>query len=502
MLLGFGALVTAGGIVAPLGLGYVATHVMRQSVPAAKLGAAHEDVSFTTSDGLELQGWYVPSKNGAAVIAFPGRSGPQAHTRMLARHGYGVLLFDRRGEGASEGDSNLFGWGGDKDILAAIEYLKTRPDVEPGRIGGIGFSVGGELMLQTAAETDDLAAVVSEGAGTRKFGETMEEFDGLEKWIQATGSLFSTVGTAVFSSTMPPPKLTDLAPKIEQPLFVIWAPNGGNVEHMSTRLLRARARPEADLGHADGQACARHLRPAEGVRAARSWVLRPCAPRLSSVSSLPTGTVTFLFADVEGSTRLARELGEGWQRVLADIRRLLREAVAKSDGHVVDARGDELFAVFTTPSEGAVAATDAQRLLGGHTWPTPVRVRIGLHTGTAAIDEDGYVGVDVHRAFRIASAGHGGQIVTSEACAAELTPERELRDLGLWSLPELPEPERIFQLEEPGLGGSFPRSVLVPAARLSASCSPRTRCCSAKALRGCSRTPASTSSPNPGTPKT
>ena len=94
--------------------------------------------------------------------------------------------------------------------------------------------------------------------------------------------------------------------------------------------------------------------------------------------------------------------------------------------------------------------------LGGHNWPTPVRVRIGLHTGTAAIDEDGYVGVDVHRAFRIASAGHGGQILTSETCAAELTPERDLRDLGLWSLPELPEPERIFQLDEPGLGGSFP----------------------------------------------
>ena len=85
-----------------------------------------------------------------------------------------------------------------------------------------------------------------------------------------------------------------------------------------------------------------------------------------------------------------------------------------------------------------------------------MRVRIGLHTGTAALDEDGYVGVDVHRAFRIASAGHGGQILTSETCAAELTPERDLRDLGLWSLPELPEPERIFQLDEPGLGGSFP----------------------------------------------
>ena len=280
-LITVGALLAAVGFVVPLSLGYVATHVMRQSVPAANLGAAHEDVSFTTSDGLELQGWYVPSKNGAAVIAFPGRSGPQAHTRMLVSHGYGVLLFDRRGEGASDGDSNLFGWGGDKDILAAIEYLKSRPDVDPQRIGGIGFSVGGELMLQTAAETDDLAAVVSEGAGTRKFGETMEEFDGAEKWIQATGSLVSTVGTALFSSTMPPPKLTDLAPKIEQPLFVIWAPNGGNVEHMSREYYRLAQRPEGDLDDADGQACTRDLRPAEGVRATCGWVLRPRAPRLS-----------------------------------------------------------------------------------------------------------------------------------------------------------------------------------------------------------------------------
>ena len=117
--------VLAYATIAPLGFGYVITHVMRQTVPAANLGAAHENVSFRTSDGLELQGWYVPSKNGAAVIAFPGRSGSQAHTRMLVRHGYGVLLFDRRGEGKSEGDSNLLGWGGDKDILAAVEFLKA-----------------------------------------------------------------------------------------------------------------------------------------------------------------------------------------------------------------------------------------------------------------------------------------------------------------------------------------------------------------------------------------
>ena len=174
------------------------------------------------------------------------------------------------------------------------------------------------------------------------------------------------------------------------------------------------------------------------------------------MSTLPTGTVTFLFADVEGSTRLSRELEEGWQPVLADLRRLLREAVAAADGHEVDSRGDELFAVFAEAETAAQAAVDAQRRISGHNWPAPVRVRVGLHTGTAALGEDGYVGVEVHRAYRVANAGHGGQIVTSEASALVLTPGRELRDLGLWALPELPDPERIFQLDEPGLGGDFP----------------------------------------------
>src|SRR5918994_652278 len=143
LLIAAGALVLGAQVLFPTALAYVVTHTARAEVPAPSLGAAHEDVAFRTSDGLRLQGWYVPSRNGAAVIAFPGRSGPQKHARMLVRHGYGVLLFDRRGEGASEGDSNLFGWGGERDIDAAVEFLRARSDVEPGRIGGIGFSVGG-----------------------------------------------------------------------------------------------------------------------------------------------------------------------------------------------------------------------------------------------------------------------------------------------------------------------------------------------------------------------
>ena len=142
----------------------------------------HEDVTFTTSDGLTLHGWYIPSRNGAAIVDFPGRLGTQAHARMLARHGYGVLLFDRRGEGRSEGGGNLLGWGGEKDIIAAVDWLKRRPDVDPDRIGGIGLSVGGELMLEAAAKDPDLAAVVSDGAGARQFEEDRKAFPGAAFW--------------------------------------------------------------------------------------------------------------------------------------------------------------------------------------------------------------------------------------------------------------------------------------------------------------------------------
>jgi pimeloyl-ACP methyl ester carboxylesterase len=244
------ALIAAGGVVVawelmmPIALGYGTTHIVRPVVPVANLGTGYEDVSFRTSDGLDLEGWYIPSRNGAAVIAFPGRNGPQKQTRFLARNGYGVLLFDRRGEGASDGDGNLFGWGGDKDVLAAIEFLKSRPDVDPDRIAGIGLSVGAELMLQTAAETDELAAVVSDGAGTRWFAEEMDEFHGVDKFLGIPLLAMKTASVAVFSNTAPPPKLTDLVPRIEQPVFFIYAPDGG-VETMSPEYFRLARGPKA-----------------------------------------------------------------------------------------------------------------------------------------------------------------------------------------------------------------------------------------------------------------
>jgi dienelactone hydrolase len=234
-LLAAGGLVVALAVVLPIGLAYVTTHTGRAVVPPNHLGVPYEDVSFTTGDGLELEGWYVPSRNGAAVIAFPGRNGPQKQTRMLARHGYGVLLFDRRGEGKSEGEPNSWGWGGDADVKAALAYLQRRPDVDPERIGGIGLSVGGEMMIETSAETGALAAVVSDGAGARSFSEEMDQDAGeLEK--RTLGGLLSvtkTASIAVFANESPPRNLKDLSAEVRQPLLLIAAPNSGHGEELN-----------------------------------------------------------------------------------------------------------------------------------------------------------------------------------------------------------------------------------------------------------------------------
>ena len=224
-----------------IGIGYGTTHIGRAVVPPDRLGVAHEDVKFTTADGLELEGWYIPSKNGAAVIAFPGRNGPQKKARMLARHGYGVLLFDRRGEGESEGDPNSWGWGGDADAKAAIAYLQRRPDVDPDRIGGLGLSVGGEMMIETAAETKELAAVVSEGAGARSTAEDMDHDDpALGKWTLGLAmSAAKTAAVAVAANQAPPANLKDLAAKVEQPMLLIAAPNSANGERLNRGYAKA-----------------------------------------------------------------------------------------------------------------------------------------------------------------------------------------------------------------------------------------------------------------------
>jgi hypothetical protein len=224
-LVGVGFVVGAALIVFPLAEAHVVTHTGRAYVPDPNLGTDFEDVTFTTGDGLRLEGWYVPSRNGAAVISFPGRRGPQKAARLLARHGYGVLLFDRRGEGKSEGDPNLLGWEGTRDIEAAVAYLEGRPDVDEGRIGGLGLSVGGEMMLQEAAETDGMRAIVSEGAGVRSVREAVH-VDGAGKIAYTWLFGLTTLGTAVFTSNLPPRSLNDLSGEITEPVLFVHATLG------------------------------------------------------------------------------------------------------------------------------------------------------------------------------------------------------------------------------------------------------------------------------------
>jgi hypothetical protein len=225
-LISLGVLAAIAIVLFPTALAYVVTHTLRAEVPKAQLGAPHEDVAFETSDGIRLEGWFVPSRNGATVIVVPGRSGPQEQTRMLVRHGYGVLLFDRRGEGASEGDPNAFGWVGDRDLHAATAYLRGRPDVDPMRIGGIGLSVGGEMLIHAAAHSDAFKAIVSEGGSGQSFRDGYANH-GLRAAILGDGAV--TLATAIFTSTLPPPSLKSEVAKIAPTaVFFVYGEKGQN----------------------------------------------------------------------------------------------------------------------------------------------------------------------------------------------------------------------------------------------------------------------------------
>jgi uncharacterized protein len=245
-LLAAAAVVTAYFVVAPLALTYIFTHAARVAVPAAKLGGRYENVTFKTSDGLTLRGWYVPSRNGAAVISAPGRTHSQVPARMLVRHGYGVLLFDRRGEGESDGDPHMFGWGAEKDIDAAVAFLQRRPDVERDRIGGIGLSVGGETLLQAAAESKGLKAVISDGAGSRSIREDLAR-PGTSKWQEVPFSIVMTVGNIVFSNHLPPPEIGSVVGRIapRPVLFIYGEHDQSNVIDLTPRFYAKAGEPKA-----------------------------------------------------------------------------------------------------------------------------------------------------------------------------------------------------------------------------------------------------------------
>ena len=169
---------------------------------------------------------------------------------------------------------------------------------------------------------------------------------------------------------------------------------------------------------------------------------------------LPSGTVTFLFTDIEGSTRLLRELGEAYIAAFAEHRRILREAFTRHSGVVVGTGGDAFFVVFRSATQAAAAAADAQAALR----PGRIWVRIGLHTGEPYISEGEYVGLDVHKAARIAACGHGGQVVLSAETQALLSNDVPLLDLGEHQLKDFDEPVQLFQLGD----GRFPPLRIYP----------------------------------------
>jgi class 3 adenylate cyclase len=201
------------------------------------------------------------------------------------------------------------------------------------------------------------------------------------------------------------------------------------------------------------------------LRAAKKHGIVPIgfvSAQLEPQRRLPKGHVTFLLTDIEGSTALLGRLDDGYARLLADVRRLVREAVRQAGGREVDARGDEVFAVFEQAPAGLDAALAIQRAMDAGPWPekVDVRLRVGMHRGRPTLTDTGYVGVAVHAAARIGFAAHGGQIVVSSAVRAavdeSLAEGVSLRSLGAWRFQGLPDPLDLFQVDAADLPTDFP----------------------------------------------
>jgi uncharacterized protein len=210
-------------VLGPVGLGIVETHKWREPIGSPP-SAAYQDVAFQAADGLDLAGWYRPSQNGAAVLLVHGgggdRTGAVAHAKMLVRHGYGVLLYDARGRGESDGAPNNYGWDWGKDVAGALSFLERRGDVEPDRIGALGLSTGADVLIEVAAKRKDLGAVVSDGAAAGSF-EDWHRLRGTEIGLPVGWVMFTTM--RVLSGDPPGPPLEDLIARVQPPTLLISA---------------------------------------------------------------------------------------------------------------------------------------------------------------------------------------------------------------------------------------------------------------------------------------
>ena len=243
-------------VVVPIGAALWATQKYR--APIETFSIPHQDVTYRTSDGLLLSGWYVPSRNGAAIVIVHGgggdRDGARAHAALLARAGYGVLLYDARGRGQSQGEPDAYGWTWGRDVDAAIAWLEKRPDVQHGRIGALGLSTGADVLVEVAARRHDLRAVVADGATTRSLDDTarIPQGGGLLSipywWVQYSAAQI------LENAAPPPPEATFAAHVHARMLFIVstWS-----VERAASRIYARAARQLGDLwdvnaGHTQG----------------------------------------------------------------------------------------------------------------------------------------------------------------------------------------------------------------------------------------------------------
>jgi dienelactone hydrolase len=233
-------------IVTPIGAALWATHKFRS--PIGSFGIPHQDVSFRTSDGLLLSGWYVPSQNGAAIVIVHGgggdRDGDRTHAAMLARAGYGVLLYDARGRGQSQGAPDAYGWTWGRDVDAAVAWLERRPDVRNGRIGALGLSTGADALVEAAARRHDIRAVVADGSTTRSTSDTAKVVHGgglLSMpfwWAQYTAA-------ETFENASPGPPLATLAAHVHA--RILFIASTWSVERTASTIYARAANQPGDL---------------------------------------------------------------------------------------------------------------------------------------------------------------------------------------------------------------------------------------------------------------
>lgn len=250
------ALVLAWAVVKPLWAAVYATNVPRPELGSATpsdRGMEYEDASFTTADGVRLSGWYVPSSNGAAVALLHGasstRSNVLAQAAVLARRGYGVLFFDARGHGRSGGRAMEFGWYGELDTSAAVDYLSGRPDVDPERIGAVGMSMGGEQAIGAMGGDERIRAVVAEGATNRVLADRdwlVSEFGIQGRVQQVINRLEFAVVDLLTEAPEPPPLRSSAAEAAPRPILLIAAGNVADEQH-ADRSIRAASPETVDL---------------------------------------------------------------------------------------------------------------------------------------------------------------------------------------------------------------------------------------------------------------